>query len=379
MSDSDIVEHRHDVAIVGGGQAGLSLSHFLSRAGIDHAVLERDRAFSAWHGRWDSFRMNTANWMNQLAGCDARFAPDQRWYDIADRKAVLNYLDRYLAGGSFPIREGVNVHRVTESDDGWKCETTAGVFHVRAVVACTGIASHPKIPTFANDLPSQTLQLHSSQFRNAHQIEARNVMVVGSGSSGIQICEDLVRSNRFENVWLATSGNKVLPWRVAGIPIGVLSRITGVFNVRRGSLLWKRLGFDPSRGDIAMAPSPEALAKQFGVRLTERIEGQNDNHLVAKCGNKIPLDDLQIIWCTGFRPRYDWIQIERRSDVFDDERPLLGQPRHQRGVTARKGLYFLGLKFQHSVGSHLLYGVGRDAEYLAGKIADQLSGNRDER
>ncbi|MCG8653235.1 MAG: NAD(P)/FAD-dependent oxidoreductase [Pirellulales bacterium] len=372
MSSDHPPSRQHiDVVIVGGGQAGLSLSYFLGQAGIGHVVLERDIAFSAWHHRWDSFRMNTANWMNVLPGSKRQFAPGQPWYEVADRQAVLSYLTDYRNQHPFPIKEGCEVMRVEQLDpEGWVSHCEHEAFQSRVLVMCNGHAAQPKIPDVARHLPDHVRQLHSSDYRRPDQIRSGRVLVVGSGSSGIQICRDLAGSKRFHSVHLATSGNKVIPWRWWGLPIAVYARLLRVFDVRRDGWLGRYLGFDPHRGDAAMAPSPRELARRWQVHLVGKAKAVDENQILFEDQKTLALDDLTIVWCTGYRTNHSFLKVKRHSAVFDALGPI-----ECRGVAeAAPGLYFLGLKFQHTVGSHLLYGIGRDARYVGRHIERYLTG-----
>jgi putative flavoprotein involved in K+ transport len=102
--------------VVGGGQAGIALSYFLKQYGVEHLILERDRAFFAWHNRWDSFRMNTANWMNILPGKQEPFAPSRPWYDVATCEEALDYFRAYIQMVDPPLKEGVAVTQIAEGE-----------------------------------------------------------------------------------------------------------------------------------------------------------------------------------------------------------------------------------------------------------------------
>ena len=223
------------------------------------------------------------------------------------------------------------------------------------------------MPDVAEDLPGSVTQLHSSKYRNADQITTKNVLVVGSGSSGVQICEDLARSGQVENLSFSVSGNAVIPWSVLGIPIGVFARVFPVFEILRGSWLGRRIVRQWYRGDPAMAPSPRWLSKNYGVTLVGRVSDCGEEGIVCADEQVVSVDNLSVIWCTGFRHDYGFIQAKSPEKVFDETGPI-----HERGVsTAVPGLFFVGLKLQHTVGSHLLRGVGRDAQYIAQKISER--------
>lgn len=351
--------------VIGGGQAGIVLSYFLQQRGVEHLVLERDRAFSAWHKCWDNFRLNTANWMNALPGMPKSFAPHKAWYDTATRDEVLNYFSAYIQMVDPPIKEGVTVLRVVEGKENWHVHTDTEIYQTPNVAICTGHAAQPFVPDMARQLPRSTPQLHSSAYRNPAQLKTANVLIVGSGSSGVQICQDLAQSDQFDHLAFALSGNLVIPWSILGIPIGVFSRLLPVFEIQRQSWLGRRIARQWHGGEPAMAPSPRWLSKRYGVQRVGRVMGVDERGIVCADGAVIGLADRTVLWCTGFRSDYKFIQPRHPNSAFDETGPI-----HNRGVGV-PGLFFVGLKFQHAVGSHLLHGVGRDAEYVARKIAER--------
>ena len=351
--------------VIGGGQAGVVLSYFLQQRGVEHLVLERDRAFSAWHKCWDNFRLNTANWMNALPGMREPFAPHKAWYDTGTREEAHHYFRAYVQMVDPPIKEGVSVTQVIEGKGIWHVHTDAEVYRTTNVAICTGHASQPFVPDIAEQLPPSIPQLHSSVYRNPAQITTANVLIAGSGSSGIQICLDLAQSGQFDNLAFALSGNMVIPWSILGIPIGVFSRLLPVFEIQRHSWLGRRIARQWHGGEPAMAPSPRWLSKRYGVQRVGRAIGVDERGIVCADGEIVRLKDRTVLWCTGFRPDYKFIRVRHPESAFDENGPI-----HQRGISV-PGLFFVGLKFQHTVGSHLLRGVGRDAEYIARKIAER--------
>lgn len=354
-----------NTVIIGGGQAGITLSYYLTQHHIEHLILERDRAFSAWYNRWDSFRLNTANWMNTLPGSKQPFVPHKKWYDIATRDEALSYFQNHIQEQNPPINESVNVTQVTENNNIWHIHTDTKLYHAQHVAICTSHNSKPYIPPISENLPENFPQQHASSYRNPEQITTPNVLIVGSGSSGVQICHDLAQTNRFQNIYFATSNNRIIPWSILGIPIGVFSRLFPIFDIQTQSWLGKRITRHHQGGDPAMAPSPKWLAKQYHVKLTKRVTQISPKHIETDDKQKISLADLTLIWCTGYRSNYNFLQVKNPSQVFNKNYPI-----HHRGIsTGARNLYFVGLRYQHTLGSHLLHGVKRDAAYIAEQIA----------
>lgn len=356
---------KYSAVIVGAGQAGVSLSYFLKKYDVDHIVLEKDLAFSAWRNRWDSFRMNTANWMNRLPGGRDAFAPARPWYETATRSAALDYFQDYLRRIGPPLKEMSRVLAVRQQSDGnWMVETANEIYRTPAVAICTGWCMHPKIPDLAGRLSSRIPQLHSSTYRRPTDITRKNVLIIGTGSSGIQICEDLAKSKRFNKIYLACSGNTVIPWLILGIPIGIFPRLFRIFDLPSKSLLTRPWLPDPLKGDYAMAPSPGRLASTYDIKTVGRVTALTASGIACAVGHTIPVSDLAIIWCTGFRVDYSFIQMQ----IPDAGIPYPGCDTGTGESSRPKGLYFLGLRYQRTTGSHLIYGVGKDARIIAGRM-----------
>ncbi len=358
-----------EVVVIGAGQSGVCLSYFLQKRGVRHLVLEKATAFSAWEQRWDSFRMNTPNWMNEIPGAPQRFAPGSGRSEIGTGADALEYFGAYLSSVGPPLREHTEVTRVRQLAGGlWSVETPETTYECRGVAICTNPYPAAKIPDVAGDLSSGVVQVHSSEFRNAQQIAPGPVLVVGSGSSGVQICEDLARSGRFSEVYLAVSGNGTLPWKVAGVPTYTLLRFFGMLGLRRGSLRGRVLQrmFSGREGDFSTPPKPEELRRRYVVRLVGKVAAVHDGALQCDDGASVPMDGLTVVWATGFKASYDFIEVGNSGTLLDDHGDVL----HDRGVSfAAPGLCFVGLRFQSTVASRFINGVGRDAEYVASHLA----------
>lgn len=361
--------------IVGAGQAGVTLSYCLQQLDVPHLMLECDRPFSDWyHHRWDSFAMNTPNGFNQLPGQQQRFAPTQPRSSFGTLDDAKEYFAAYLRAVTPPIRIEC-VQSVGENRDGsWQVVTDSQTYRTENLAICTGHASQKKLPPVAANLPASFAdkQLHSSEYRSRDQITTDNVLVVGSGSSGVQICHELAASGRFQHVSLAQSGNFVLPWSVLGVSTYTLMRWLGVFKITGDSWLGRRM-FRKLRmeGDPATPPSPKRLAKKYGVKRVGRVQNIDLDARVVNCsdGQNVPLDDLFIVWCTGFSANYGFLDVYVRNAILD----ATGYPKHQRGVSQdASGLFFVGLRFQHTFASQDIGGVGQDAQYIAEQIATRV-------
>ncbi|MFM7686080.1 MAG: flavin-containing monooxygenase, partial [Actinomycetota bacterium] len=186
---------RHEVVVVGGGQAGLAMSRHLGAIGVDHVVLERNRVAERWRtGRWDSLVANGPAWHDrfpdlQFSGCD----PD----GFPGKEEIADYFVAYAEQNGSPVRCGVEVTEVRRLDGrpGFLVHTSAGDIEADYVVAATGPFQKPVVPALV-PADSGVLQMHSNEYRNPQQLPAGAVLVVGAGSSGAQIAEELVQSGR---------------------------------------------------------------------------------------------------------------------------------------------------------------------------------------
>jgi putative flavoprotein involved in K+ transport len=358
-------------AVIGGGQAGVCLSYYLGRAGVDHLVFERDRPFASWRNRWEGFRTNTPNWMNLLPMAESQPALSRDPDGFATRDELVRYFDACLAAARPPLVAGSEVTRVAPCNDGrWIVETARESYRARAVAVCNGAMSVPRFPRSAADLPKSVPQLHSSQFKSPAEISTKQVLVVGTASSGVQIARLLCESMKFERVHVALSKVLTLPGKMLGVPIHRFIHRLGLFDVRThsaiGRLLYSNL---EGKGDPIMRPTPRDLSRKFGLALHGRFEGVAEGMIRFADGSALPTDDLTVVWCTGFRPDYRFVEVPDSKSAF----LASGHPRHSRGVSdAAEGLYFVGLRYQHTVASHDIYGVAGDAEYVAKAIARQL-------
>ena len=235
-----------DVIVVGGGQAGISLSYYLQQEGVSHVVLERDRAFSSWYRRWDGFHANTPSWMNTLPVLPEAL-PGGDSDGFASREQLIDYFAQCLDLVDPPIRPGTEVTKVTQVDNSlWHVETADHHYEARAVAICTGALSTPRVPAIAGSISPRIEQIHSADYRAPEQISTDNVIVVGSGSSGVQICRLLAESRQLKSLHLAVSNVVALPRHVLGIPTHRFFHFFRMFDwridTRRGKMMYSNLG-----------------------------------------------------------------------------------------------------------------------------------------
>lgn len=402
------------VAVIGGGQAGLSMSWHLKQAGIDHVVFEKHRAGHAWRDqRWDSFCLVTPNWQCLLPG-HPYAGDDPHGFMLKDE--IVAYVEDYVRAFSPPLREGLGVDRLSRLGGRFLLETAEGATTADAVVLAVGGYHTPFVPRIAERLPEGVAQIHSAAYRNPEQLPEGAVMVVGSGQSGCQIAEDLHLAGRRVHLvvgsaprcprvyrgrdavdWLADLGQYDLPVNEHPLKEKVRRKanhyLTGRdggrdIDLRRfaaeGMRLHGRLddvagGRMRFRDDLAQnLDAADTVYNGICALIDRHVE---DNAIAAPPpsryepvwrpdGFQESLDPVAegiaaIVWCTGFRPNWSWVDLP----IFDGN----GYPTHERGVTAMPGVYTLGLPWLWTWGSGRFVGVGRDADYLRARIAEHLS------
>jgi putative flavoprotein involved in K+ transport len=400
----------HSVAVIGAGQAGLSMSWYLTRSGIDHLVFEKRRAGYAWRAeRWDTFCLVTPNWQCQLPGFPYN-GPDPDGF--MGRQQIIDYIDAFVASFNPPLREAVTVKSLkSNAQHGYSLETTDGLYVADQVVVAAGGYQVPVIPRCAERLCADIVQLHSAEYRNPEQLPDGAVLVVGSGQSGCQIAEDLHLAGRKVHLcvgdaprvsrryrgkdvveWLHLMGYYDLPVHEHPLREGVRDKtnhyVTGRDGGRdidlrqralEGMELYGRL-LDVS-GHRLMFDDDLAQCLDQADRVSDSIRTSIDA-FIAKKGISAPQEPryrpvwapprerveldyraagiTAIVWCIGFRTDYGWIDLP----VFNGR----GQPAHVRGVTPVPGVYFLGLPWLYTWGSGRFSGIARDAGYLAEHI-----------
>jgi putative flavoprotein involved in K+ transport len=362
--DAERAEH-YDVIVIGAGQAGLATGYYLAQHGVNFIILDAgNEVGEVWSKRWDSLRLFSPAKYSSLPGFAFPAAP----FHLPTKDEVATYFKAYVTRFHLPVRLGVKVTRVYREEQQYLLETNAGLFSASHVVIAIGTYHAPKIPAFAKDLDASIVQLHSSQYHNPQQIEAGKVMVVGASSSGGQIAVDLAQTHE---VYLAGRDPGNSPRRFLGMDIYWWLYTTGLGHLRRDSWLGRRVartiddGSGHGGGRVALSAQTILDA---GVRWVSRVVGTRNGLPLLDDGQV--LDVQAIVWATGYRPDYRWVE----------DMPLnrAGYPVHTRGVVeGEPGLYVMGLVFQYRMNSHMVGGVGRDAEYLGKVIAERLQTSPD--
>jgi putative flavoprotein involved in K+ transport len=408
-----------DTLVIGGGQAGLATSYWLTNAGIEHLVVDgRDRLGGSWPDRWDSFCLVAPNWTLQLPGMPYD-GPDPDGF--MPRNEVVAYVQRYAATIGAPVRLGTTVRRLTVAGGSFVAETGDGTITARRVVLATGPYQRPKLPPAARDLPGHIQQLHSSQYRQPGQLANGAVLVVGTGQSGAQVAEELHEAGH--EVHLAVSmcpgaprryrGRDVVYWLAqtvlhgaeVGVPFPTVAQLpspaarfacdphlTGKAGghdinlrqfARRGMRLYgrvasasgatvhftddldQRLAFADTAFDKELRPLFDAYIAAAGIDAPPDDRPPPDTYTPGTV-TTLDLDAAgvaSVVWATGYELDFGFVDLP----IFDE----WGYPRHERGITEHPGLYAVGLRWLHSEPSSVFAGVGADAAYIVDHLAGQ--------
>ncbi len=357
------MQERYSTIVVGGGQAGLAAAHYLSLAGDDYLVLDAGPSFGySWRSRWDSLRLFTPAKFNGLPGMPFPAAD----FHFPSKDEAGAYLEAYARHINPPVRFNSKVDSLARDDAGFVLDSGPRHYAASRVFVATGAYQEPSVPDLAVQLDPKIPQLHSSSYKNPEQLPQGPILVVGAGNSGAEIAVELAEAGR--DVWLAGRDVGRIPADRAGKLLGgrlywwFISRLLSVDTpigrrVQKASL---------SKGTPLIGLRPSAIG-EAGVRRVQRVTGVSRGMPTLANGQRLEVS--AILWATGFRPNYRWIQMP----IFDEH----GYPRQDRGMVPEvPGLCFLGLPFQTSLSSSLLGGVGADAGVIARHLSHQTSKRR---
>jgi putative flavoprotein involved in K+ transport len=342
-----------DVVVIGGSQAGLAIGYHLARLGVRFVIVDAGSAIGqTWTSRWDSLKLFTPAQYSGLPGMP--FPAPRDTYPSNDDVAA--YLEEYARRFELPVTLNARVTSLTERAGTYVTTTADEVFTSDQVVVATGPFQVPFVPPVTRDLDESVFQVHSAGYRNPEQLPDGDVLVVGGGNSGFQIAEEVARTR---SVMLAV-GKRVpaLPQRILGKDLFWWLSGVGFMKLSMDS----RLGRKMSERDVLIGSSPRRI-RRAGVRLTTRLTEVVGRRAVFADGTEHDVD--AIVWATGYRSDYSWIDVagvEQRN----------GHVVHARGVTAAPGVFFLGLPWQHTRGSALIGFVKDDAAFIARHVEARL-------
>ncbi|MFS0728124.1 flavin-containing monooxygenase [Paenibacillus sp. 1P07SE] len=342
-----------EVAIIGGGQAGMAAGYYLARNGVDYLVLDRGLAAgSSWRSRYDSLVLFTPRMYSQLPGMP--FPGDAGRLPTKDETA--DYLSAYATRFGLKIRYGTTVNSVAKEEAGFVIHTDKGQYSARAVIIATGPFQQPWIPDFAKRLSPSIVQLHSSQYINPGQLTDGDSLVVGAGNSGAQIAYELSGANLGKVALSAGHRPLSLPMTVMGKNIFYWFDKLGILSAPSDSWLGRRIR---SRPDPLFGLEFKRAVKQNTIELLPKSVGSEGISVVLADGSRRSY--ANIIWSTGFRPEYSWLDV---PGIINEGGGLI----HRYGVTSVEGLYAVGLPWQSRRSSALIGGVEEDARAVVDHI-----------
>jgi putative flavoprotein involved in K+ transport len=399
-----------EALVIGAGQAGVAMSEHLSNCGVPHLVLERHRIAERWRtGRWDSLVANGPAWHDRFPGLEF---DDTDGDAFPHKEKVADYFVDYAEKIAAPIRCGVEVQDVQRNvgRPGFRVQTSQGLIEAAYVVAATGPFQHPVFPAIVPE-NSDIMQIHSNTYRNPSQLPEGAVLVIGAGSSGTQIADELQRAGK--RVFLSVGPHSRYPRRYRGHDycwwLGVLGlwdieapapntehvtiAVSGAYGghtvdfrhlAARGMTLVGRteryrdgvVTFAPGLADnlekgdadyLSILDDADAYVTRNGLDFPEEPDARVfEPHPDCVTNPILELDLVEtgvnsIIWATGYDVDYGWLKV----DAFDSQ----GRPKHRRGVSTEPGIYFLGLPWLSRRGSSFIWGVWHDARYLAHHIS----------
>jgi len=405
----------YEVIVVGGGQAGLSVSYYLQKHGINHIIFEKNRIGHSWRNdRWDSFCLVTPNWQCRLPDFPYP-GNDPQGFMLKDE--IVEYMEAFAAKIKPPIMEGVSVLRVSRGKSGvLNIVTSSGEFTADHLVVATGGYDIPIVPDYAHSLPKHITQIHSVNYRNPDQLPEGEVLVVGTGQSGVQLMEDLHLAGRKVHLAVGSAprsprmyrGRETTEWlydlgfyqlTIDRHPLGDEAKhktnhyLTGrsgghEIDLRKFALEGVKLYGSMANISGSKLEFLPDLTKNLDDADEVYVSIRNDiDRYIAANNIDAPVEPpfrkvwepefdptaidanqaniTSIIWAIGFRPNYRWIELP----VFDGR----GFPQFDRGITNVDGLYFIGLPWLHTWGSGRFLGIADDAQYLAGIIEGKLA------
>ena len=396
-----------DTVVVGAGQAGVAMSEHLTRLGISHIVLEKNRIAEAWRTRrWDSLVANGPCWHDRFPHLEFDAAPDS----FIHHDKVAEYFEKYAKKFNMPIHTGVTVHKVYKSEQqlGFTVETSEGTIFAQHIVSATGAFQKAVIPALAPQNPS-FYQIHSDQYKNPQQLPEGAVLVIGAGSSGVQIADELNRAGKKvylsvgrherpprtyrnrDNVWwlgvlggwdfMRTDTGPLKGFAVSGAHGGINVDFRALAN-QGITLVGSTESFDEQHitfkdnlkhnldeGDAALLAfydEADTYIKNNGLNLPLEPDARTllpDPECVTHPILELDLQDANIttvIWASGFGYDFSWLQV----NAFDE----FNNPQHKNGISTERGVYFLGLPYLTGRGSSFIWGVWHDAKYIAEHI-----------
>lgn len=341
-----------DFIVVGAAQAGLSIAYYLKELDKNFLVVDKESTLGAsWRNRWDSLTLFTPSEFNNLPGLD--FPGPKGHYPSKDE--VAQYFEAYVKEHNFPIQFDTLVEKISREEDYFLLKSSSGDLKAKNVIIGTGPFHIPYIPSFSKKINPEIFQVHSNYYKNPNQLQPGKVLVVGAGDSGFQLLDEI--SKKEAEVYFSGTGNvRILPQEILGKTLFWWLKKTGILGFSKDSWIGKKLS--TSRQPI-IGTDVKAILRRENVSLVGKVKDAEGKTVYTE--NKEITDLKNIVWATGYRPNFEWIEGLKLTEN--------GYPAHYRGVSNINGLYFIGLPWLYTRGSATLGGIKKDAKYLANYIS----------
>jgi len=340
-----------DVIVIGGGQAGLAAGYYLREANRDFLILDKgEYVGESWKIRYDSLQLFTPRRYSGLPGLQMQGNP----WGYPHKDEIADYLAEYQSKFRLPVQLRTEVRKLVVRDGQFCITTPEGEMTANQVVVTTGPFQSPNYPHFCSQLSSKIMQLHTANYQNPGQLPGSSVLVVGAGNSGSQIAYELSKTKK---VYLSASGAiQYLPYRVLGRSLFWWYDKIGLLQKGAETRLGKKL---MAKKDPLYGFELKKAIARGEVSIVPRAIGAEGESVIFEDGSDVQVS--AVIWATGFKPDYSWIDI---PEAFDADSAIA----HERGVSTLPGLYYIGLPWQSARGSALIGWVHRDAEYIGQAI-----------
>lgn len=345
-------KEQFSTVIIGAGQAGLATGYYLSKINDDYIILdEENKIGDSWRQRWDSLRLFTPSQYDGLPGFP--FPGNRNSLPLKDEMAdyLLSYVDKF----SLSVQLNTKVIELNQTSDQYEIYTSNGKIYANHIIVCTGTNPNAYIPAFASDLNKNIVQIHSSKYKNPESLISSNTLVVGAGTSGVEIAIELSASRP---TMLSGRGTPHIPdliFRFAGRLYWWFAN--NILTI--GTPIGRKVKPKILSGGAPLISVSMVDIKEAGVEQLPRLSGVKDGLPQLEDGRIITV--ASIVWATGYRPDFSWIKFNESDNS--------GWPQTYRGVSAKfKGLYFVGMLFQYGLTSGLVGGVGRDAAYIVNHL-----------
>lgn len=347
-----------DVLVIGGGQAGLAIGHYLQSTSLRYQIIERHgRVGDSWRRRYDSLLLFTPRAYSALPGLPVSGDPE----GYPDKDEIADYLEAYAHHFELPVALGSGIRSLERLNGGFRATSDSGAqIDCQAIVLATGAFQQPAIPAIARHLSADVLQLSPESYKRPGQVPPGRALVVGDGATGRHIARELTDSHE---VFLATGRRRRLSReRILGRNVFWWMDRLGLLRLSRETAIGKYF----MKGDPFPGRGLEfTRLRQRGVNVVGRLTQAEGRKVAFADGTTTEID--AVIWATGYKDKSDWVAI---SEVKDAR----GNFVHYRGISPLPNFYFIGRSWQWTRGSALLTGVGADAAYVTEQIVRHLEG-----